>query len=143
MSEKSHVSLEQRLCIVCGHPYDCGVLIKKDLRPTLNLKTITGWGMCEEHKKLRDAGFVALVEINNPKSSGSSVSPDNAARTGVFMHMKREVFANVFDSRVDERAVAFIEPQVTEMIKKLYKQDTGEELKPREMADVSANEQVV
>ena len=143
MSEKSYVSLEQQLCIVCGHPYASGVLIHKNLKPVLEPKTVTGWGICEEHKKLRDDGFVALVEINNPGASGSTLSPDTASRTGIFMHMKTEVFEQVFNGKVDERMVAFIEPEVTAKIKAIYKQDTGEELKPRELAEVSADQQVV
>ena len=143
MSEKSHVSLEQRLCIVCGHPYASGVLLHRRLQPVLESKTVTGWGICEEHKKLRDEGFVALVEINNPEDSGSTLSQEAASRTGQIMHMKREIFEEIFDRRVDERGVAFVEPQVVEMIKKFYKRDTGEDLKPREPAEVSADQQVV
>ena len=135
MSDKSYVTLEQRLCIVCGHPYDSGsLLLHQRLKPVFDRKTVTGWGICDEHKKMRDAGFVALVELSNAYVAGTTITPNNASRTGVFMHMKKEIFKEVFDTKIDEQMVVFIEPEVTEKIKKLYKQDTGEDLESKEEA---------
>lgn len=51
MNEKSHVSLEQRVCLVCGSPYDTvSILLDKRLRARMNEKTITGRGLCSEHQ---------------------------------------------------------------------------------------------
>lgn len=51
MNEKSRVSLEQRVCPVCGSPYDTGsILLDKRLRARMNEKTIAGRGPCPEHQ---------------------------------------------------------------------------------------------
>ena len=71
MNDKSHVSLEQHVCLVCGTAFDTGaILLDKRLRASMERHTATGWGLCPEHQKLADDGFVALVECD-PQRSGS------------------------------------------------------------------------
>jgi hypothetical protein len=100
MNEKSHVSMEQRVCLACGVRFDTGsLLLDRRLRASLERYTATGWGLCGEHQKLADDGFVALVECD-PKRSGLSshgghIKPEQAYRTGRLAHLKREVFARV------------------------------------------------
>ena len=74
MNDKSHVSLERHVCLVCGVAYDTGnLLLDKRLRASMERHTTTGWGLCPEHQKLSDDGFVALVECD-PQRSGSPSS---------------------------------------------------------------------
>ena len=62
MSEKSHVSIERGVCSVCGLEYDSGsTLLDKRLRASLETHTTTGWGLCPEHQRLFEDGFVANV----------------------------------------------------------------------------------
>src|SRR3546814_5168048 len=51
MNDKSHVSLEQHVCLVCGVAFDTGaILLDKRLRASLERHTATGWGLrSEEH----------------------------------------------------------------------------------------------
>ena len=81
MNDKSHVSLEQHVCLVCGTAFDTGaILLDKRLRASMERHTTTGWGLCAEHQKLADDDFVALVECD-PQRSGSpngSVKPEQA-----------------------------------------------------------------
>ncbi len=71
MSDKSYVSLEQHVCLVCGAAFDTGnLLLDRRLRASMEHHTKTGWGLCTEHQKLADDGFVALVECD-PQRSGS------------------------------------------------------------------------
>lgn len=45
MSEKSHASLEQHVCLVCGTAFDTGrILLDKRLRACMEHHTTTGWG---------------------------------------------------------------------------------------------------
>lgn len=86
MDEKSHVSLEQQLCLVCGTLFDSGkILLDRRLRASLKHHTTTGWELCPEHQRMSLEGFVALVEID-PQRSGSPtgsglMKPDQAYRT--------------------------------------------------------------
>jgi hypothetical protein len=93
MPDKSYVTMEQHLCEVCGQPYDTGaILMDKRLRDKFDKNTITALsGMCEEHQKLHDDGFVAFVEItSNSASRDGRVKQEDAFRTGRLMHIRKE-----------------------------------------------------
>ena len=60
MDDKSHVSLEQQLCLVCCTAFDTGsILLDRRLRASLKHHTTTGWGLCPEHQRLFSESFVA------------------------------------------------------------------------------------
>ena len=122
MDDKSYVSLEQRLCLVCGAPFDTGnLLLDERLRASMKGHTTTGWGLCAEHQKLADDGFVALVECD-PQRSGApaangNLKPEQAYRTGQLAHLKREVFARLFNVPIgDRQACVFVEPGVLDQL---------------------------
>lgn len=121
MNDKSHVSLEQHVCLVCGTAFDTGaILLDKRLRASMEHHTATGWGLCPEHQKLLDDGFVALVECD-PQRSGSPVGgrmhPKQAYRTGRLVHLRRIVFAQIFNAPIaDDQACVFVEPNVIEQL---------------------------
>jgi len=121
MNDKSHVSLEQHVCLVCGTAFETGaILLDKRLRASMERHTATGWGLCPEHQKLLDDGFVALVECD-PQRSGSPtngrMNPKQAYRTGRLAHLRREVFAQMFNVPIaDDQACVFVEPGVIEQL---------------------------
>ena len=122
MHDKSHVSLEQHVCLVCGTAFDTGaILLDKRLRASMERRTATGWGLCPEHQKLSDDGFVALVECDPQRSRAAAgaarMKPDQAHRTGRLAHLKREVFADVFNVPIeDKQPCVFVEPGVIEQL---------------------------
>ncbi|WP_269633247.1 ATPase [Pelomonas sp. BJYL3] len=120
MSDKSHVSMEQRVCLVCGQAFDTGaILLNKRLRASMERHTTTGWGLCAEHQKLADDGFVALVECDpqRSRSPGGRLKPEQAYRTGRLAHLKRHVFANVFNVPIDAgQPCVFVEPGVIDQL---------------------------
>jgi len=122
MTEKSHVSLEQNVCVVCGITYDTGaILIDRRLRQSLEKYTCTGSGLCPEHKRLYDEGFVALVECDPEKSgsppAGALLNPAEAYRTGRIAHLKRALCAQVFNVPIgSELPYVFVEPGVIEKL---------------------------
>jgi hypothetical protein len=122
MNDKSHVSLEQHVCLVCGTRFDTGgVLLDRRLRASMERHTATGWGLCPEHQKLSDDGFVALVECDPQRSGspagGGRVKPEQAYRTGRLAHLKREAFAQVFDVPIAaDQPCVFVEPGVIEQL---------------------------
>ena len=120
MSNKSHMSLEQHVCLVCGTTFDTGaILLDKRLRASMEHHTATGWGLCAEHQKLADEGFVALVECD-PQHSGSPggrLKPEQAYRTGRLAHIKRHVFTQLFNVPIEaNQACVFVEPGVIEQL---------------------------
>ena len=122
MNDKSHVSLEQHVCLVCGTRFDTGgVLLDRRLRASMERHTATGWGLCPEHQKLSDDGFVALGECDPQRSGspagGGRVKPEQAYRTGRLAHLKREAFAQVFDVPIAaDQPCVFVEPGVIEQL---------------------------
>ena len=122
MNDKSHVSLEQHVCLVCGTAFDTGaILLDKRLRASMERHTATGWGLCPEHQKLSDDGFVALVECDPQRSGspagGGRVKPEQAYRTGRLAHLKREAFAQVFNVPIAaDQPCVFVEPGVIEQL---------------------------
>ncbi|HUN74407.1 MAG TPA: ATPase [Steroidobacteraceae bacterium] len=125
MNEKSHVSLEQHVCLVCGVTFDTGaILLDKRLRASMERYTTTGWGLCVEHQKLSDDGFVALIECD-PQRSGSpsgteGMKPEQAYRTGRLAHLKRDVFARVFNVPIAAvQPCVFVEPDVIERLQSM------------------------
>ena len=122
MNEKSHVSLEQHICLVCGIAYDTGsILLDKRSRANLERHTTTGWGQCAEHQQLFSAGFVALVECDPQRSgmtpSADRLKPEHVYRTGRLAHLKREVFATVINVPIAaDQACVFVEPGVIEQL---------------------------
>ncbi len=75
MNDKSHVSLEQHVCLVCGKAFDTGaVLLDKRLRASMEHHTKTGWGLCPEHQKLSDVNQRAnLTTYQRPILTSLSV----------------------------------------------------------------------
>jgi len=121
MDNKSYVSLEQRVYLACGTSFDPGnLLLDKRLRASMKRYTTTGWGLCPEHQKLFDDGFVALVECD-PERSGSQadgrLKPEQAYRTGRVAHLRRTAFAQVFNVPIAaEQACIFVEPGVLDQL---------------------------
>lgn len=128
---ENHVSLGRRVCIVCCKEFDSNeILLATKYRPTRNggmeplrpLKrhTVTGWGMCPEHEKLRQDGFVALIgtdEALSDKLPNGNIKPEGAHRTGEVAHLKAEAFARIFNVPVPADKVAFCDPAVIEHLK--------------------------
>lgn len=87
---KSHVSMEQQVCIVCGIPFDTGsILLDKRLKNSMEKHTVTGWGLCPEHENLFDDGYVALVGVSNKHGTEINLKQDTAERTGEIIHVSR------------------------------------------------------
>ncbi|MDD2767933.1 MAG: ATPase [Methylococcus sp.] len=124
MNDKSHVSLEQHVCLVCGKAFDTGaILLDKRLRASMEHHTAMGWGLCHEHQKLSDDGFVALVECDPQRSgsqAGGRMKPEQAYRTGRLAHLRRTVFAELFNVPIeDKQACVFVESGVIDQLQSM------------------------
>lgn len=115
---KSYVSMEQKVCIVCGTLYDTdALLLDKRLKDSMEQHTVTGYGVCPKHQKLADEGYVALVGAL-PPTSGDSVKPDDINRTGELVHIRKELFNKLFTITLDPSKVPMVVVD-SELISKL------------------------
>ena len=125
MNDKSYVSLEQHVCLVCGVAFDTGnLLLDRRLRASMERHTTTGWGLCAEHQRLFDQGYVALIECDPQRSglpaAGDTLKPEQAYRTGRLAHVRREAFAKLFNMQVREgQACVFVDPEVIDWLHRI------------------------
>lgn len=97
--DKSYVSMAQHRCLVCACLYDTGeILMDTRLRNTFDRHTITGSGLCPEHQKMYDDGYVALVGVDESKSTirKGKMMPDDAYRTGNIAHIRVSAWERLF-----------------------------------------------
>lgn len=119
MAEKSHVSIEQNVCVVCCAQYETGsILLDTKLGRSLERTTLTGWGMCPEHQKLKDSGFIAIIGCSNEEGD-TAMKPDEVDRTGEFAHVRKSAFGELFNIKPPEHGVLFANQVVIEYLKEL------------------------
>ena len=103
--EKSHVSLEQKMCIVTGKPYDTdALLLDRRLKKSMEKYSVTGWGISPEVQEKIDEGYIALVEIDHKKSekqTDGSIFPQDAYRLGRIAYLKKDVMLELSDKVIE------------------------------------------
>lgn len=113
MTEKSHVSMEEKYCLACGREYSTGgLLLDRRLRPIFERTTVTGWGLCEEHQESFKQGKLVLVEVDPAKcpAGAERMHPNDVFRTGLSMIVDREHFNDGCETPVPAtEPVAFVE----------------------------------
>ena len=95
MSNKSYVSIEKNQCPICGTLHDVGILLDRRLRDSMEQYTVTGYDLCPEHKELHEKGFIALVVPAVPPAENVKTLKIETARSGKYLHIKREVLKNI------------------------------------------------
>ena len=123
MSGKSYVTIEQQMCPVCGKVQDSGaILLDQRLRERFNQHTTTGYGMCEEHEKLRQYGFIALVVVDETKSpvTGSTLHTQDAYRTGEVINIKAAALKDMLSDKAKypNKGMAFIPQTFADVLRK-------------------------
>lgn len=117
------VALEQRQCVVCGSLYETGnLLMDTRLRNVFDGKhACTGLGMCPEHQKYVDDGYIICIEVSNqPGKNGEALKPEDADRTGNICFIKKEAACEIFDMPI-ESPVVYFQMGVIEKLKNLFK----------------------
>lgn len=115
MSEKSYVSQEVKICPVCGKKVDTNsLLFHERLREVFDRETVTGWAMCEEHQKLFDEGYTAMIGVDPSKSKGMNLK--GVYRTGNVMHVKNSAWPEIFDAPLPDSGICFTEDGVIDML---------------------------
>ena len=84
--------------------------------------------LCPDDKRLHEDGYIALVEIEEPKNPLAKLTPYNAVRTGVVIHLRRTVARQLFKVPVELEFV-YIDKAVAESIRLMNErsqEDTAE-----------------
>lgn len=127
--DKSYVSMEQKMCPVCGKVFDSGsILMDTRLRNSFERTTTTGYQLCEEHEKLKGE-YIALVVCDESKSrpSGSTMKLEDAYRTGEVIHVRREVAKRIFNVEMSNIDFCFISSDAAERLRKMKEESDAEQ----------------
>lgn len=116
----SHVAMAEHICPVClnKHTHNTKILLHKRLGNIPKDKRVTGYGLCEEHQRLADEGYIALVEAQAPEES-NTLKQEDALRTGRIAHLKRDAFAEVFDQEAPDLDMVFVNEGVLDILDKM------------------------
>ena len=121
------IVMAEHVCDICGkrHTHNAEILIHKNLRAIPQDKRVTGWGLCEEHDRLFNEGYIALVGAHAPKGA-TTLKAGDAHRTGDIVHLKRAAFEETFDSAIpDDLPMVFVEPEVVKVVTGWFNKSKG------------------
>lgn len=119
---KSYVTMEQKLCPICGTKHDTdALLLDTRMRDKFEMKTVSGYGLCKECQSKRDNEYIALVVCDETKSNiaGDTLKMENAYRTGEIFHIKKEAAKQIFNKVKDiaKRDMVFIDSKLAKQLK--------------------------
>lgn len=121
--DKSYVSMEQKVCFVCGEKFDTeSILLDARLRNRFERNTVTGYGHCPECQSKLDKGFVFLIVVDENKSPNEK----EPWRTGDIVTIKKEVCSVMF-ADIQIKNVGFITTDAFEKIKQMTQQNQEEQ----------------
>jgi hypothetical protein len=117
---EGYVKMGKHLCPVCTKEHDSGeILLHKRLREIPDDKTLTGWGLCDEHKAQFDDGYIFLVGADEGKSSkaeNGGIDLNGAYRTGDIAAVRRTVAEDIFNCPIPENGLLFCDAEVIIML---------------------------
>lgn len=120
-----YIALSEHICEICGvtHTHNTEVLIHRNLRSIPEDKRVTGFGLCKEHDELNQKGYLALIGVSNAEGLNKSkdrLKMQEAERTGECIHIRRNVFHDIFDTVVEDHIkMVFVTPDVITHLTKL------------------------
>lgn len=86
-----------------------------------NKYACTGFGVCPEHQKYIDDGYVICLEVSNkPRENGEVMKPEDAYRTGNLCFIKKEAACEIFNTPI-ESPVVYLEIGVIERLQSIFK----------------------
>ncbi len=131
---KSHVSMETKQCLVCAKEFNVGILLDRRLSNSLEPKTLTGYGLCDEHNKLFEDEYIALILLDESKSTvetNGNILPHNAYRTGNVIHVKHKVLDGFFNVSINPKLpIIFVEDEVINKLKECVNVDSSSKQTP-------------
>jgi len=116
----NHVRMETNLCPCClaHHKRECGILLDSRLQDIPEEQTLTGYSMCEKCHKLKEDGYVALIELSDtPDADKCKLNDVVHLRTGRIMHIASDALQAITGQKPQE--LQFIGAETFEQIQEL------------------------
>ena len=126
MTDKSYVSMEQKVCPIFGKTFNTdALLLDKRLKASMEQYTVTGFDFCPEAVEKLDAGYVAFVAVDPDKSDklpNGNISPEGAYRLGTIAWIRRPVAEKMINVPIDHPFI-FADEEVIAHFTKYADQD--------------------
>ena len=124
---KSHVSLEQHQCPICGRVHDTGNLlldtriVNGKLRESMEKYTVTGLSPCPEcAERLKD--YVAMIVTR-----GYASNIFDADRTGETLWVKREAWPRIFkNAEIPSKGIAMCDAETCNAVRNAVPHEKAE-----------------
>jgi hypothetical protein len=111
MGSKSHVTIEQHQCPVCGAVFDTGaILLDRRLAERFNQYTVTGQSLCPEHLADIEGGYILGIVCANERLDG---------RTGQIVKIKASAWPKLFNVPPPPKGVFAVSPETAEVLSSL------------------------
>lgn len=122
--QKESIVLGIHLCPICLKKHDSGeTLIHKALRDIPKDKRLTGYSLCDEHKKTKEEGLMALIGADKSKSRvnpDGSIQFEGAHRTGQYMMVPGVLTTELFNGfEYTGQEFIFVDPEVLDWLMSL------------------------
>jgi hypothetical protein len=118
---KSHVSLETKVCPVCGVVFETdAILLDTRLKDSLESRTTTGYKLCPKHQEEFEAGYLHLVVAESEDKTSKVIKIEDALYTGEIISIKRDVLSKIINVDLDPKIpFVYIEPEAANIIKEM------------------------
>ena len=118
----SYVAMEQNVCPICTeiHEHNTGILLDKRLKDIPDDKRVSGYGLCKTCDDLTEE-YIALIGVDPSESdmedTDTTITMENAYRTGSVIHVRRSVVQDIFNIEIDlELPFIFIEEEAVQQL---------------------------
>jgi len=125
--DKSYVTMEKKVCAICLQEYDTNVLLlDRRLRKTFDRYTTTGYGICPDHQKKLNEGYVALLGVIEEPivNEQGKVKIESAQRSGEYALIKKEACAKIFAQDVDIKDMCFVHQELINKLREANEHGT-------------------
>lgn len=120
---EDYVRMEQAVCPVCHKVHNHGgIVMNMKLKSIPEKQALTHVALCEEHQKLFDNGYVAIVEADLARSEttheggGTRVKPGGAYLLGRCVHIREEKCAEIFNVPTPDEGVMYCDAEVIDSL---------------------------
>lgn len=124
MSEKSFVTMVDKICIVTGKQFHANELMMDlRLKDSLDKYTLTGYGISPEVQEKLDDNYIALIGFDSSKTTPNPKLYNDFHRTGDIMYIKANVFENIFTVELPKDKFTFVEKEVIDYLQTLQQEE--------------------
>lgn len=124
MSEKSFVTMVDKICIVTGKQFHANELMMDlRLKDSLEKHTLAGYGISPEVQEKIDDDYIALIGFDSSKSHPNPKQYSDFYRTGEIAYLKSNVFQDIFTVELPKEKFTFVEKEVISHLQTLQHEE--------------------